>query len=58
MLEVGGLVGKDGAKRPCFFSLAFLDTASVLVSGQLVMAITPTATSVSDRASRIHWTAC
>lgn len=34
MLEGGDLVGKDGAKRPCFSSLAFLDTASVLVSGQ------------------------
>ena len=54
MLEGSGLVGKDGAKTPCFSSLAFLDTASVLVSGQLVMAITPTAASVSDRASRMH----
>ena len=24
MLEGGGLVGKDGAKRPCFSSLALL----------------------------------
>lgn len=42
-----GLVGEDGAERLCFTSFTLLDTASVLVNGQLVMAVNLTAPSLS-----------